>query len=393
MYRRFAVAITFAALIAACTGVDETGEPSPSLQPSTTTRASAPAPFNGFDTGWSRLPDPPLLARGGASAAWTGTDIIVAGGWAFTCPPGADCAPPEDPGFSDGAAYRIADGSWRPIADAPAPFWHGATVALDGDVFILTNCASPGCDPAVGLLRYRPTDDEWDAYPPPGRGFFGLTAANSPVVAYSTSDENDEVSDWRFDPASAEWTEIPDDPLPRSFDRHVVAVGDDLLVFASPLDWDDDGARPISGARYAASTMTWSELPDTAASGFQAWAVDRSVVINPHFATASGGVFDSVTNAWAPLPAQPRGGTWDNDLAGVLGTSDAVFASPKGWVLDLAAARWIEVQPLDDRVDFSDATAVAAVGRDLFIFGGERWTDQGAGGLLNDAWVWRAPGP
>jgi hypothetical protein len=392
--RRLAVVILVTVALSSCVDGSGTESASTTAIPVAESITSGPsvAPFGDIGPGWSQLPDPPLLPRSDASTAWNGTDVFVVGGWAFTCPPNADCAPPENPGFSDGAAYRVADNSWRTIADAPIPFWNASAAVIDGDVFVLTNCWATGCDPSVGLLRYHPGDDVWDAYPPPpDQGFFGLSATSSHIVAYSTSDENGEVSDWLFNTDRSEWFDLPDDPLPLSLDRHVVASDDDLMVFATPLDWNGNGARPVAGASYDEATNLWSGLPESTVSGLQAWTVDGNVIINPHFEDASGGVFEVSTNTWAPLPSQPRGATWDNDLAGVLGIRSAVFASPTGWIVDIAQGRWIEIQRLDDRIDFSDSVALTAVGRDLFLFGGEQWSDEGAGGLVNDAWVWRSP--
>lgn len=344
--------------------------------------------------GWTRLPDPPLAARTQSTAAWTGTEVIVAGGWEFECGPTADCAVPNDITFADGAAYDPATETWRPIADAPTPFAGSSGTVVDGNVYILTReCWNMDCDPHIGLLRYQPAADVWDAYPPPPvEGEFHIAATDAAVIAYSQSDENGQVPDWRFDASTETWSELPNDPLPRSFDRQIVADGEDLLLFASPLDWDGDGDRQLAAARYDSAIADWEWLPPSGVSGFHAWLADGHVVINPHFRSAGGGVYDIERNTWDPLPPAPPVVDWDADLAGVLGADRATFAAPRGWVLDLTGG-WTEIAPLDDRMDFWVGAGITNIGRDLFLFGGERWTNEGVGGLLGDAWIWRPPEP
>jgi hypothetical protein len=73
----------------------------------------------------------------------------------------------------------------------------------------------------------------------------------------------------------------------------------------------------------------------------------------------------------------------------VIGRTDAVYTDATGFLLDVTQARWIEVSPPDGRQTYPFSN-VTAVGRDMFLFGGDRWegTD---GELLGDAWIWRAP--
>ena len=48
----------------------------------------------------------------------------------------------------------------------------------------------------------------------------------------------------------------------------------------------------------------------------------------------------------------------------------------------------LEIPPLDGR----SSSGLTAVGRDLFVVGGERWESSDDGELLGEAWLWRAPG-
>jgi hypothetical protein len=78
------------------------------------------------DTGvWERAPRGPLSPRHGATAIWTGSEVLIVGGdVASPCPAGASCARRREP-RRDGAAFDPGTGSWRTIAEAPTPIVAG----------------------------------------------------------------------------------------------------------------------------------------------------------------------------------------------------------------------------------------------------------------------------
>ena len=350
--------------------------------------ASSPASSSGAKGRWEQLPPPPLSGRTGAVAAWTGDEVVVVGGWTYLCPPAADCVAPTEPPFTDGAAFDPASRTWREIAPAPVGVVHASTAVIGGDVYVLHDQQA---------MRYRPADDEWDVLPSlPGAGGHRLVASAGAVIAASTSDEQEERPDWRLDLVDGTglaWEELPDDPLPPSYDRFLVAVDDRLLLFAKPLGGGEDLARVQAAVLESTGESEWRPLPDAPGSGFQAWAIDGRVVLNPHFGPAAGGgVFDVAAQTWAPLPAPPEADTWRGDMAGVLGSAGAEFEYTSGWVLDLAAERWLEIPTHDGHPTGDDFdVAKAAIGRGLFTFGGARWEDGAEGRLVADAWWWESP--
>lgn len=359
-------------------------------------------------SGWIRLPDPPLSPRVGASAAWTGEEIIVVGGWEFMCPPGASCVGPTEAPFTDGAAFDPSTQTWRPIADAPAAF-EGERPAVAGGsaAFFLVECDVPfiGTDeeaeercpstqePSV-LLRYEPGPDRWTQLPaPPGEYPYSIEPVGSSIVAFAGTEERGERQEWRFDIDSSAWTEIPDDPLPLMYDRSIVAAdgGRSALLFGADAEsgpTSEPSQEVNLAARLDLDTMTWTELPSSPSRGYRAWEVDDVVVLEPHFG-GSGGLFDPTSSTWAPLTTGSAGTFDSNQVAGVLGQDDAVYVDASGWVFDLERSEWLEIEPIDDRSVFPHSSVTAA-GRDLFSFGGERWTSSD-GELLGDAWMWITP--
>lgn len=366
--------------------------------------ASAPAPSAGS---WTALPDPPISGRTAASAAWTGSEIVVAGGWEFLCPPGADCAGPTEPPFTDGAAFDPATDRWRPIAESPIGFAGEQAVVVAGDLVVLADCVVGGAEAAdqftnpcapgstTALLRYDSDGDAWTAIPgppaDPAGGGLELAAVGDSIVAFAISEETGERREWLMANGSAEWSELPDDPLPPMYDRSFVAGPDGRSLFLVGAATEGVSSEPSEQRNLVAqldlTTGTWTELPSSISRGYRAWGIDREIILEPHFG-GTGGRFDVPTMTWSDLP-----GTDDdrdpNRIAGVIGRDRAVYVEAAGWAFDTGTGGWLEIEPVDDRNVFPP-TGVTAVGRDLFVFGGERWTGP-SGELLGDAWVWESP--
>ncbi len=63
------------------------------LRPFEGTVPGVPGLIENYPAGWNQLPDSPLSPRTDSVVAWTGSEVIVAGGWEFLCPrtPTASC--------------------------------------------------------------------------------------------------------------------------------------------------------------------------------------------------------------------------------------------------------------------------------------------------------------
>jgi hypothetical protein len=206
------------------------------------------------------------------------------------------------------------------------------------------------------------------------------------------------VPDWRLNPVSSTWESLPDDPLPVVFDRQLVTSPDDdsLLVFGAVVEPESNegtssepSESPNVGARFDPATRRWAELPPAISRGYRAWGIDGAVVLEPHFG-GRGGIFDPTTDTWRPLPLRPDQ-TLPDSMAGVLGRGGAILEQASGWAFDVTSERWLEIVPIDDRGTYPD-TSITAVGRDLFLYGGQDMVGAELE-LLGDAWIWYAPPP
>lgn len=339
--------------------------------------------------GWRTLSGGPLSGRTGAVVVGVDDTAYVIGGWELLCPPTADCMIPPDISLRDGAAVDLATAEWRRIAVAPVPLVHAEAGVVSGDVYVVAGRR---------LLRYDPVADAWSRLGPMPAGAGGARVLDwgGDLVLLSGTDEQGELRDHMYDPASGRWSVLPDDPLPATYDRFGVVDGDRLLVFGSPMVGPEDEAARKAVAAYTPGEG-WTRLPDAPGPGYQAWSDGSRVWLNPHFFghpgdPVGGGVLDLATDRWSPLPAGPGDDAWTWDMAGVFGEERASYEYAAGWVLDARGAdpRWIEVSAVEPRLE---EQSVAALGERLVAFGGSRW-DGGYrdGELVDELWVWTPPG-
>jgi hypothetical protein len=355
---------------------------------------------------WRRLPDAPLSPRDHAVVVGVGDRVLVVGGWELLCPPSADCTIPDGPLLRDGAVYDAAADTWTAVAAPPFGLRRTeyAAAAVGDTGYVLTGCADgPACDARARLLSYDLTADRWTdhgAVPGPKHNRY-LTALGPDLVVYSGSDEYGEVADLVFDPRRSRWSELPDDPLPESFDRFMVPVGDELVLAGSTsaaLDSEEPAGK--LAARLDVDAGTWSALPDAPGQGYQLMPTDRGPLLNGHFVDSPGWLLDPGTWTWSELP--DRSGE-QVDLSGVVGRDAATYDIPNSvgemassmrlCVYDTAADRFVTIAPAPGIEDVYDDSSTA-VGRDLFVYGGQRWTGEGidgSGELVGDAWLWSPP--
>jgi N-acetylneuraminic acid mutarotase len=164
---------------------------------------------------WRMLPAAPIGGRTGHQAVWTGREMIVWGGYARCCPTDSVVHDPA------AAAYDPASDRWRRIADVPAP-WSGddgtaVTVAGGGRVMVWRR---------RHLGVYDPTADRWSEVA-------GTQPAPAPTPAGSAG-------------GAALLSAATGDPLALG-----APAGDEVFL------WNGNVGRPLEGLAYRPSTATW----------------------------------------------------------------------------------------------------------------------------------------
>jgi len=265
---------------------------------------------------WRKLPPTPLTPRRSAAGAWTGSEMVVAGGFASSDGNAEHAAP-----VTDGAAWNAATNTWHRIAPMPTSLPGDPTAVWTGrEVLVWSSVpAGPATLGREVVLAYDPATDRWRSLPPSG-----LTPRTNAVTVWTgkelvvwsglNSDFTSAYGDGaRLDPATNTWRPLPPAPVPARGLATAVWSGHEVLL------WGGDtaqGTQVGKGAAYNPESNRWRALPlsplraKTLPAGV--WTGRFFIVIG---GSASSGLpvpgpgaaaYDAVTNRWTPLPASPR---------------------------------------------------------------------------------------
>jgi len=269
--------------------------------------------------------------RRGASAVWTGTEMIFYGGETL---------------YSDargsGGRFDPATGAYRRLPTGPGNFyqaWESVAVWTGTQVVIFLSGAYFGEQPLEGAA-YDPASDTWASV---SQGAGCLPSMSNVCAVWS----GQEVLVWgaalsphggyiavgaRWNPATNTWRSLSavGAPSPRS-DFACVWTGSEMIVFGgtSLVGWDP---AYLTGARYSPRTDTWtptsvqSSTPESR-QGFSAvWTGTELIVwggtTSRHSYDKTGGRYNPATDSWsattlmdAPAGRQRHSAVWTgNDM-------------------------------------------------------------------------------
>jgi len=198
---------------------------------------------------WRTLPPAPIGPRTQHQAVWTGHEMVVWGGYGRCCPVDSVIHDPA------AAAYDPATNRWRRIAAVPPP-WSGD----DGFATTLVAGGRPLVWRRGQLAAYDPATDRWSAVPgappvttpPPGTAIDPVTlaiSAGDEVFTWVGNAGHLDGAAWR--PSTSTWRRTA--PLDAQTGSAVVAAGPDRLFVAA--------GQSARVAEYRISGDRWSELP------------------------------------------------------------------------------------------------------------------------------------
>jgi hypothetical protein len=206
------------------------------------------AAYNPASNTWRKLPTAPLSLRRSASGAWTGRELVVAGGFKRELS-GTEI------NFRDAAAYDPATGKWRKIAPMPRREY-GATAVWDGKEILFIGGTRVGVKgpPARGLA-YNPATNRWrllPAMPFARTGFAAVWTGRQLLVwggltAKGIAPPHGEA----YTPATGKWTALPAAPLRGRADPVAVWTGRQMIVWGGD---NRNGKTYTDGAAYTPAT-------------------------------------------------------------------------------------------------------------------------------------------
>jgi N-acetylneuraminic acid mutarotase len=167
---------------------------------------------------WRETAQAPIETRHQHTAVWTGTEMIVWGG-----------LPPHPPGgeFEDGAAYDPAADSWRTIAPAPIAGRSGASAVWTGTEMMVWGGWGPLESLADGAA-YNPATDTWRTLATaPVRDFVNISEAWTGTEMIVSVDGVFAA----YDPERDTWSMLPTPPGPPRVSPSMVWTGRAVIVW------------------------------------------------------------------------------------------------------------------------------------------------------------------
>ncbi|HEX4824929.1 MAG TPA: MopE-related protein [Candidatus Polarisedimenticolaceae bacterium] len=322
----------------------------------------------------------PPAARGAASV-WTGTEMIVWGGWDST----------------GGGGYRNTGGRYRPATDSWMPTSTGAGVPPPRE---LATGVWTGSEMIVwggngnGGGRYDPTSDAWvrtsDIGAPSNRWFHTAVWTGREMIVWGGSASNSSTNTGgRYDPRTDTWRATSTDasvPVPRA-DHVAVWTGSRMIV------WGGTGATN-TGGQYDPATDSWvatstgPNVPIGRQDASAVWTGEEMIVWGGCCTKNSGGRYDPVSDTWQPtsigagVPTARSVPTavWTGNRMIVFGGSDTShYPRPSGGALyDPSLDSW---SPMTDWSYPSRVLILGSAvwtGSSMAVWGGDPSTAQGA---------------
>lgn len=271
-------------------------EPEPSVSPE-------PGPLDDLPAGWTELPPPPEV-RTGAATAWTGTELIVWGGYVYT-------------GFSDeealggGYAFDPFSGASFPLPAAPlearilpATAWTGSEVIVWGGAGHAGSVAGPFDDGAA----YDPAAGTWRSLPDPpvdARMPFSVWTGSELIVWGSRSCDGPRVDGAAYDPGTDTWRSIADAPLELT-EGTAVWTGEEMIVVGVTLRGCNFAETETAiGAAYDPEADAWRRIPDSMLSPQASTAAWNGTEVIAWDYLNRSQTYDPVGDRWRPLQRVP----------------------------------------------------------------------------------------
>jgi hypothetical protein len=188
---------------------------------------------------WERLPQAPLAGRH-TTGAWTGRELIVAGGTGRSENGNAI----DYRAFADAAAYNPSTHTWRRLPPMPEPR-AGATATWTGTEVLVVGGSGPSSKvrPYVRLhtdaVAYNPATNRWRRLPAmgdTGRTEHSATWTGRQLLVWGGRTLRD--GSWTtprhgvaYDPVSNRWSAMPKSVLAGRIDHVAVWTGSQLLIW------------------------------------------------------------------------------------------------------------------------------------------------------------------
>jgi len=253
--------------------------------------------------GWSEMPAPPQV-RSGAATVWTGSQLLVWGGYEFT---GSGDEDPDHGGFVFDGATR----TWEALPDSPLSGRSDMASAWTGEELLIWGGFDGGFREVPFFddgAAFDPVTETWRMLPAPPIGPrtpFSVWTGRE-LIVWGSADRFARLRDGAaYDPTTNTWRTIADGPTDIT-DGSAVWTGEEMIVFGAALDGNNHAYTPTAvAAAYDPAADTWRELPpsDLSPQAMTAeWVNGELIAWDYEHGSAA---YDPGTNSWRQLPDVP----------------------------------------------------------------------------------------
>ena len=343
----------------------------------------------GLDTGsrydpvtdtWVALDTPAVLeGRRVPSVLWTGSEMIVWSGYTF---PGGPVIY-----HNSGARYDPSTDTWTNTSTTNAPAGRQQHTALwTGTEMIVWGGGNATTSFATGS-RYDPVADSWTSTAttaaPVGRGRHTAVWTGTEMIVWGGRNgaSGSLNTGGRYDPTTNAWTStaIAGAPDPRR-EHHAVWTGTEMIVWGGVVN----NTHANTGGRYNPATDAWSSTNTSGAStprsgGSCVWTGSRMLLWGGRYATPldTGSLYDPVADTWtststvdAPEARDSHAAVWTGVEMIVWGGQDDEDFDTGGRYVP-ATDTWTSTTTGGAPVPRTSGTAVWT-GAEMIVWGGAR---------------------
>jgi N-acetylneuraminic acid mutarotase len=323
-------------------------------------------------------------ARDGHTAVWTGSEMIVWGGFG------------NHAYVSDGGRYNPAANTWTtlPTTGEPTPRWGHTAVWTGNEMVVWGGCSGFYFNDGG---RYNPGADNWTALPTTGapapRAWHTAVWTGNEMIVWGGGDNiRDDGDGGRYDPAVNCWTALPTTAAPpaREFPTAVWA-GSEMIVWGGICS----SGYLNDGGRYSPAANTWTTLPTTSAPAARAshtavWTGSEMIVWGGNDYSgylSDGGRYNPTLNAWTAVTTNSAPALRDSHTAVWTGSEMIIWGGLNGSGFLSDGGRYDP--KLDGWMALPIIGAPAPRGAHSAVWSGSQmivWGGGGNSGYLADTW-------
>lgn len=282
--------------------------------------------------------------RESAAAVWTGQNMIVWGGVHYTS------NVVDSRSLNDGASYDPSTDTWAPLPSAGAPsarylhsaVWTGTEMIVWGGYSSATSPTNPLNFQALNTgAAYDPFTRTWRAIStvnaPSARGLHTAVWTGSRMIVWGGDNgrDTDIGGGGIYDPAADKWTPVSTAGEPSGRDDHTaVWTGSKMVVWGG----FSSSTQTNTGGVFDPASQTWKPTstagaPSTRELHTAVWSGSRMIVWGGWTGqshTNTGGLYDPATDSWTATTTAAAPASREQATAVWTGSSMIVWAGYDG---------------------------------------------------------------